>query len=57
MKGLDIETLKIYTMNTGAMAISFTQIEMALKLILLLLTIGYTARKWYELHKNNNNKS
>ena len=54
MRGLDIETLKIYTMNTGAMAISFTQIEMALKLILLLLTIGYTASKWYELHKNNN---
>ncbi len=54
MKGLDIETLKIYTMNTGAMAISFTQIEMALKLILLLLTIGYTATKWYELHKKNN---
>lgn len=54
MRGLDIETLKIYTMNTGAMAISFTQIEMALKLILLLLTIGYTATKWYELYKKNN---
>ena len=54
MKGLDIETLKIYTMNTGAMAISFTQIVMALKLILLLLTIGYTATKWYELYKKNN---
>lgn len=54
MKGLDIETLKIYTMNTGAIAISFTQIEMALKLILLLVTIGYTTSKWYELYKKNN---
>ena len=31
MKGFDIETLKIYTMNTSAITIKFNQIEMALK--------------------------
>lgn len=31
---------------------TFTNIEMGLKIFLLLVTIGYTLNKWIELKKN-----
>ena len=40
------DDLKIYAINTGAMAFSFTAVESTLKIIALLVTIGYTATKW-----------
>jgi hypothetical protein len=49
---MDVQDLKIYLMNVMALAVSFTQIEMMLKIILLVTSIGYTAQKWYEMHKN-----
>jgi hypothetical protein len=47
--------IKVLLMNASTFAISFAQIEMALKITLLLLTIGYTAQRWYLMHKENNN--
>lgn len=44
--------IKVLLMNASTFAISFAQIEMALKIMLLLLTIGYTAQRWYLMHKN-----
>ena len=32
--------------------LSFTECEIAMKVIAFILTIGYTARRWYMLEKN-----
>jgi len=47
----DFKTLLI---NIGAFGISMTNIDIALKIILVLVTIGYTLQKWYLLNKNKN---
>ena len=47
--------IKVLLMNASTFAISFAQIEMALKITLLLLTLGYTAQRWYLMHKENKN--
>jgi len=45
----DYKTLLI---NKGTFGISMTNIDIALKIILVLVTIGYTVQKWYLLNKN-----
>ena len=46
------EALKLYCLNITSFTIaSFDWIEPALEVILLLMTIGYTAHKWYKLKK------
>ena len=45
----DFKTLLI---NIGAFGISMTNIDIALKIILVLVTIFYTLQKWYLLNKN-----
>lgn len=47
---------KVLLMNASTFAISFSQIEMALKIALLLITIGYTAQRWYIMYNKNKNK-
>lgn len=43
---------KIYLINGGALSITtFTQIENTLKIILLLITIGYTISLWLNIKK------
>lgn len=51
--------LKIYLVNGATMAISMTAIEPALKIILLLVSIGYTINRWIGLYidKKNINKT
>ncbi len=51
---MDHTTLKIYGINMSSLAISFTEIDMVLKLLLLIVTIGYTINKWYLMNKNKN---
>tara|TARA_R110000803_G_scaffold179500_1_gene241919 strand:+ start:633 stop:785 length:153 start_codon:yes stop_codon:yes gene_type:complete len=46
----DYKTLII---NLGTFLFSMTNIDIALKITLLLLTIGYTAHKWYLMNKRN----
>jgi len=41
-----IQDLKLYVINLAAMAITMTNIEVYLKILLLLVTIGYTLSKW-----------
>ena len=53
--------IKMYLLNIGTFAISMSQIDMILKITLLLLSVGYTAQRWYLLdkerrEKNENNK-
>ena len=43
---------KLYTINTLALGVTtFTKIEMGLKILLLIVTIGYTMSKWFKLKK------
>jgi hypothetical protein len=56
-KKMTIEDLKIYGLNSSVMAISFTQLEMALKIILLVATIIYTVHKTVtNIKQNKRNK-
>jgi len=46
-----INDLKIYGLNTIAMAFNFTQIDLTLKLLLTAVAIGYTLQKWYIMNE------
>ena len=49
------EDLKIYAINSATLGVTtFAKIEMSLKILLLLVTIGYTIHKWLEIKKKNN---
>jgi len=48
---MTIGDIKLYALNLSTMAISMTQIDDILKMILLLITIGYTVHKWIHLKK------
>jgi hypothetical protein len=48
--------IKVLLLNASTFAISFAQIEMALKITLLIITIGYTAQRWYLMYKENKQK-
>jgi hypothetical protein len=51
-----MEDLKLYLLNAFAMIISFTEVDMFLKLLLLVVSIGYTVNKWYNLRNKNGGK-
>ena len=44
--------LKVYFMNAATMALSFTNLEATLKIVLLIASIGYTAQRWYLMNKD-----
>ena len=49
---MNITDLRLYAMNVGALGVStMNQVEDWLKIILLLITIGYTLSKWIKLKK------
>jgi hypothetical protein len=48
-----MEDLKIYVFNAISLLVSFSNIEMGLKIILLVASIGYTIDKWYNIRKKN----
>jgi len=44
----------MYLLNAGAFTVSMMDwLEPVLKITLLLITIGYTAHRWWNLKKNN----
>lgn len=43
--------LKLYAINFISLAVSMTNVEPYLKITLLIVTIGYTVNKWWELRK------
>jgi len=44
----------MYLLNAGAFTVSMMDwLEPILKITLLLITIGYTAHRWWNLKKNN----
>ena len=47
---MSLSEIKLYLINGGALSITtFTQLEVWLKIILLMVTIAYTIRKWTKL--------
>jgi len=46
---MSISDIKLLIINGVALAVSMTHIEISLKIILLLVTIGYTVSKWIKL--------
>jgi len=47
---MDLTTLRIYLLNLSAITVStFDLIEDGLKLLLLVVSIGYTVQKWWQL--------
>ena len=50
---MSMQDMKIYALNTSSLAISFTDIDTILKVVLLLVSIGYTVNKWFLMNKKN----
>lgn len=54
---MDIQQLKLYIINASTLSVTtFTRIEMGLKMILILVTIGYTVSKWIGLKNKKDGK-
>ena len=49
---MSINDLRLYALNTLTMAISFSNVEATLKILLLCVSIVYTIMKTIELIKN-----
>jgi hypothetical protein len=54
---MSIQDLKLYAVNGAAFTISLTNIEVQLKIMLLVITIGYTVHKWHSLIVKNQKKN
>jgi hypothetical protein len=54
---MSLNELKLYAINGSTLGVTtFTQIEDGLKIMLLLVTIGYTIAKWKGIKKDEDNK-
>ena len=49
-----IQDYKTLFINMGRLGLSLTDIDVILKIALLLITIGYTLQKWYLMNKKKN---
>jgi len=47
-----LSDLKLFIINILSFAISFSDIDVALKFILLIVSIGYTIERWIKLRKD-----
>ena len=50
---MNINDIKILSLNSLALGISMTHIDVVLKILLLLVSIGYTVHKWYLMYGKN----
>jgi len=48
--------IKLYAINLVTLAMSFSQLDMILKITLLAASIGYTIQRWYLLDKERRDK-
>ena len=51
---MNLTDVKIYALNTTVFLASLSKIEPFLKVMLLLVSIGYTVNRWWVLDKNKN---
>ena len=49
---MNYNEVKLWMINVAVITVTFTQIENTLKLILLLVSIGYTIDRWIDKRKN-----
>ena len=55
---MDAGQIKLYVINASTLGVTtFTTLEMGLKILLLVVTIGYTIDKWLKLRKERNKKN
>ena len=51
---MDLTSFRVYMLNLSAITVStFDILEDGLKIILLVVSIGYTVQKWYEVRNKN----
>ena len=50
---LSVTDLKIWGLNSFAIAMNFMNIESSLSMLLSIIAIGYTLHKWYLMYKRN----
>jgi hypothetical protein len=50
---MDNNDIKLFFLNAGTLAISFSAVENLLKFVLLVLSIVYTAQRMTSLYKKN----
>ena len=54
---MDFQQAKLYMINGSTLGVTtLTDIELGLKIVLLLVTIGYTISKWLELKNKKDGK-
>ena len=53
---MSLDDIRLYTLNASAMAVSFTNVERTLKILLLCVSIIYTVLKIIEM-KNKKNET
>ena len=49
---MNYNEVKLWMINMAVITVTFTQIENTLKLILLIISIGYTIDRWIDKRKN-----
>jgi hypothetical protein len=54
---MNLGDLRLYMINSVALAVSITNVEVAMKLILLSISIVYTVMKIIDLKTNKKNKN
>jgi hypothetical protein len=47
------QDLKVYGLSIGTFGISMSNLDVVLKVTLMLVTIGYTIQKWYIMNKKS----
>jgi hypothetical protein len=50
---MNFNDIKILGINSLVLGVSMTQIDIVLKILLLLVSIGYTIHKWYLMYGKN----
>ena len=53
---MNIHELKLYVLNAGTLSISMTNIDIVLKIILLVISIAYTGQRMWYMYKEKNEK-
>jgi hypothetical protein len=54
---MSLDDLRLYTLNASAMAVSFTNAERTLKILLLCVSIIYTVLKIIEMKNKNKDET
>jgi len=51
----NVHDIRLLVVNGFLISFTFSNVELGLKILSLLLAIGYTARRWWLMEKNKKN--